>query len=245
MSEESTYIDHNTRRKRNRAFFGILLIFLGGLFLLQQFTSFDLHNWWALFILLPAFGSFSSAWFIFSRTGRFNEGVRSSIGGGLIILTVAVIFLLGLDWSAWWPLMLLVPGFVLFIDGFVLPGSKEADRPLSNRLYRPWLGWTGLAVMFLGAGFLADRLHILTPSLLSPNWWAIAILIPAVGGLLTAVRLLVAGQGLGWAGISNILTTIVFTAVGAVAYAGLSWNILYAIFIIAAGLILLIGVFRR
>jgi hypothetical protein len=245
MSDESTYIPRDNRRIRNRAFFGILLIVLGAIFLLRQFTSFDFRNWWAIFILIPAFGSFSSAWMIYRHSGRFNEGVRSSIGGGLIVLTVALIFFFDLDWSTWWPLMLLVPGFVLFISGFTLPGSKELQRPLAQRLYRPWLGWTGLGVMLLGAGFLANLLGIYDPALLFPNWWALAILIPAAGGGLTALRLLVGGAGLGWAAMSNLLTTAIFAVVGLVAFFGIGWNLLTPIIIIAMGLILLVGVFRR
>ncbi len=245
MSDESTYIPRENRRLRNRVFFGILLILIGALFLLSQFTSFEFYNWWALFILIPVFGSFSSAWFIFQRNGRFSEGVRSSIGGGLIILTVAVIFLLNLNWSAWWPLMVLVPGFVVFANGFPLPGSKELERPLAQRLYRPWMGWTGLGVMALGAGFLADRLGIYNPALVSLNWWAVPILIPAAGGVLTALRLLFSGAGFGWAAMSNLFNTVIFAAVGLVAFYGINWNILVPVLIIAAGLVLLVGVFRR
>ena len=245
MTEESTYIPRDNRRVRNRAFFGILLIVMGALFLLRQYTSFDFRNWWALFILIPAFGSFSSAWLIYQHAGRVNEGVRSSIGGGLITLTVALIFLFNLNWATWWPLMVLVPGFVLFTGGFPLPSSKELDRPLAQRLYRPWMGWTGLGVMVLGAGFLADKLGFFAPALIHNNWWAVAILIPAAGGVLTALRLLVSGAGFGWAAMSNLFTTAVFAAVGLVAFFGIGWNLLTPIIIIAIGLILLVGVFRR
>ena len=245
MTDESTYIPRDNRRMRNRAFFGILLIVLGAIFLLRQFTSFDFRNWWAIFILIPAFGSFSSAWMIYRHSGRINEGVRSSLGGGLITLTVAVIFLFDLDWTTWWPLMLLVPGFVLFTSGFSLPGSKEAARPLAQRLHRPWLGWTGLGVMLLGAGFLAKLLGIYDPALLVRNWWAVAILIPAAGGVLTSLRLVIGGAGFGWAAMSNLVTTAIFAVVGLVAFFGIGWNLLTPIIIIALGLILLIGVFRR
>lgn len=243
MSDET--MRFGDRRKRNRLFLGFLLILAGGLLLLQRFTNFDFTNWWALFILIPAFGAFSSAWIMFQNSGRFTEGVRSSLGGGLVVLTVALIFLLNLDWSVWWPLMVLVPGFSMFMSGFTIPGSREAERPFAQRLHRPWLGWTGLGVMLLGAGFLADGLNLYNPALIAQNWWALPIFVPAVGGVFTALRLLFTGAGFGWAAISNLVTTAIFAVVGVVAYAGLDWNLLTPILIIAIGLVLLVGVFRR
>ncbi|HMN62375.1 MAG TPA: hypothetical protein PJ988_18560 [Anaerolinea sp.] len=61
MTDETTYMPRDDRKKRNRVVFGVILILLGGLFLLQQYTHFDFRNWWALFILIPAFGAFTSA----------------------------------------------------------------------------------------------------------------------------------------------------------------------------------------
>lgn len=233
------------RRRRSGLFWGLILILVGGIFLLQQFTSFQLRNWWAIFILLPAFGSLSTAWWAFQREGRINETVRGSLGGAVIILTVALIFLFGLDWSKWWPLMVLIPGAVVMFNGFPLPGSREIERPYCLRTYRPWLFWNGLGAVFLGGGFLAMNLRIINPAAIIPNWWGIAILIPAVGGLVTAVMLAVAGHGLGWTAIGNLISTSIYAAVGIVALLGISWNLLFPFIIIAVGVVMLVGVFRR
>ena len=99
--------------------------------------------------------------------------------------------------------------------------------------------------MLLGAGFLLDKLHIFSPALYNLNWWAVPILVPAVGGVLTALRLLVTGEGFGWASVSNLVTTAIFAVVGLVALIGIGWNLLAPIIIIAVGLILLTGAFRR
>jgi len=245
MSDEAVYMPRDDRKKRNRVVFGVILILLGGVFLLQQYTNFEFRNWWALFILIPAFGAFTSAVVLWQQSGRFTEGVRGSIGSGLMTLTVAVIFLLNLNWGVWWPLMVIMFGFTLLLSGFPTPGSREAERPLSRRLYRPWLGWTGLGAMVLGAGFLSANLGYYNPALLTLNWWAVPILIPALGGVLTALRLLFSGEGLGWASISNLVTTAIFAVVGLVALSGISWSLLTPIIIIAVGLILLVGAFRR
>jgi hypothetical protein len=232
-------------RPSNRLFLGIILIFIGVIFLLQQAGRFDLRNWWALFILIPAFGSFTSAWYAFQRSGRINEGVRAGLGGGLIVFTVAMMFLFNLDWSIWWPLMVIVPGLVVVFNGFTLPGSREANRPLSLRIYRPWTGWVGLGILFLGIGFQANNLGVIRPTSILHNWWTLAIFFPAFGGLVTALRLAFEGHPFGWAGTSNLIATIVVAAVGVIAFMGVNWNYLAPVILIAAGLILLTGVFRR
>ena len=40
---------------------GLFLIGLGTFFLINNFTDFQLDNWWALFILIPAVSNFSEA----------------------------------------------------------------------------------------------------------------------------------------------------------------------------------------
>lgn len=237
--------DTGNRRHRNRVFLGLLLILAGFLLLLQQFTNFEFRNWWALFLLIPAFGALSTGWLIYQNTGRISESVRGSLNGSLLLLTIAVMFLANLDWAIWWPLVVIAPGIILLLNGFSLPGSYERERPLALRLHRPWLGWSGLGVLFLGAGFLVNQHGIFDPAVLIPHWWAVAILIPAFGGIVTAVRLLVSGDGFKWATVSNLLTTSIFGIVGVIALTGLDWNLLFPIFIIAIGILLLVGVFRR
>ena len=139
------YRSFGTRRNSNRLFFGLILILIGIIFLLQQFGDFSFRNWWALFIMIPAFGSFSTAWYAYQRNHSLNEGVRAGVGGGLITLTISLMFLFNLNWGIWWPLMVVVPGLVIMFNGFSLPGSRESARPLAMRLYRPWSGWIGLA----------------------------------------------------------------------------------------------------
>jgi len=238
-------MDVTPRRAGNRLFFGMILVVIGLVFLLQQISGFSLKNWWALFLLIPVFGSLSSAFFAYRSSGRFNEGVRAGLGGALIVFVLAMIFLLDLDWARWWPLMILAPGVTVFLNGFTLPGSREASRPFAQRIFRPWTGWVGLGVIYLGAGFLLQNLGLFNLAGYMRNWWALALLFPAFGGLLTAIRLAASGAGLGWIALSNIAAAVVFAAVGLIAYFGANWNLVAPVILIAAGLILLTGVFRR
>jgi hypothetical protein len=144
------------RHRRSGVFWGLALIVVGVIIFAQQTGLLSQNfNWWAAFILIPAFASFNTAYNAFRSSGKFNAAVRSSLGGGLIVLTVAVMFLLNLDWSVYWPLMVIVPGFTVFLNGFGRPSSGAGFASVSL--------WIGLGAMFLGAGFLVDNLHILNP----------------------------------------------------------------------------------
>jgi len=89
---------------------GIALIVIGLIFLLSNVTGFRLDNWWALFILIPAVGSFSEAWRNYQRHNRFTRASRSSLLWGVIISLVAFTFLFDLDWGLIWPIFLIIGG---------------------------------------------------------------------------------------------------------------------------------------
>lgn len=89
---------------------GAVLIVIGAVFLLQNVSGFRLNNWWALFILLPAFGSFAMVWRIYQSDGRLTAAARGPLIGGLTMVTIALIFLLDLDWGTIWPVFLIIGG---------------------------------------------------------------------------------------------------------------------------------------
>lgn len=96
---------------------GLILIGIGAFFLLRNFTDFDLENWWALFILIPAFGSLGKFMSSYRRSGRIGDDARGALIGGLIMLFVAAIFLFGLDWGAVWPVFLIIAGLGALLSG--------------------------------------------------------------------------------------------------------------------------------
>ncbi len=92
---------------------GVVLLVLGLVFLLNNLgiTGFALDNWWALFILIPAVASFSTAYRAYQGNGgHMNESVRGPLVGGLILSVVAAVFLLNLSWSVIWPVFLIIIG---------------------------------------------------------------------------------------------------------------------------------------
>jgi hypothetical protein len=218
---------------------GIVLIVLGIVFLLQQF-GIQWNNWWALFILIPAISSLSTAWITWRRSGTFNAAARSAFGGGLILLTLTVMFLLDLDWTVYWPLMLIVPGFSIMLGG--LP-----DRSLDeNQTLRSYVGlglWIGIAMILLGGVFLYNNLASI--SLLDQfafRWYGVIILIPGIGAVINAL-IIFHRNGNKFVTAARVLLGIglVICVFAGLVLAGLDWKLLGAIMVIAAGLIVLLS----
>jgi hypothetical protein len=100
---------------------GAILILLGVVFLLQNLNIPFLANWWALFILIPAFGAFAAAWESYRNNRRLTRGgIGSLVAGGLFTI-LALAFLLNLNVGLFWPLLLIVGGLVLLVVA-LLPG---------------------------------------------------------------------------------------------------------------------------
>lgn len=97
---------------------GAILILLGGIFLLQNtglIESFD--NWWALFILIPAVGSFATAWRMYQQAGqRWTPVATGPLVGGLVLSSLTAMFLFGLDIGMWWPLFLIAGGIATLLS---------------------------------------------------------------------------------------------------------------------------------
>jgi hypothetical protein len=99
---------------------GVVLILIGGYFLFGNLFGFALvGNWWAAFILIPAVYSLARAYEDYRKNGRLTERGRSNLIGGLMIGTVAFIFLFGLNFGNLWPLFLIIIGVGILLRGAV------------------------------------------------------------------------------------------------------------------------------
>lgn len=102
--------------------FGGILILLGIVFLLQNMGLEFLTNWWALFILLPAFGAFTAAWRTYQAAGsHLTAASRGSLIGGLVLTMIAAIFLFNLNWTILGPALLILAGIGILLNA-LLPG---------------------------------------------------------------------------------------------------------------------------
>ncbi len=98
---------------------GVILIVLGLIFLLQNVRGIYLNNWWALFILIPALGSFADAWSRYRQAGRFNRHVRGALISGCVFLLVTATFLFNWNWGIVLPVLLIVWGVSLLLNSLL------------------------------------------------------------------------------------------------------------------------------
>ena len=112
------------RRVRSRGrdpwLVGVILILVGVVFLLQNMTSFYLNNWWALFILIPAFGSISKGWQdVQDAGGKVTTHARSNFIGGVVLTAVSAILLFNLDWAIFGPFLLIAVGAAMLLSSIL------------------------------------------------------------------------------------------------------------------------------
>jgi hypothetical protein len=98
---------------------GTILILLGIVFLLQNMGIPFLANWWALFILIPAFWAFVGAWDSYQDNGRLTQGGAGALAGGILLTILALVFLLDLNVGLFWPILLIVGGLVLLVTALL------------------------------------------------------------------------------------------------------------------------------
>lgn len=98
---------------------GVVLIGIGSVFLLNNFTNFHLDNWWALFILIPAFGSLGNFMRAYRKDDRLSDEARGSLIGSAILFFVAAIFLFGWNWATVWPVFLIIAGLGALLSGLL------------------------------------------------------------------------------------------------------------------------------
>lgn len=98
---------------------GIILIVLGGAFLMQNMGEFyfPFTNWWALFILIPALGSLDRAYRTYKKAGnQFTVFARNSAFVGVILLIVTGMFLFNLSWTYYGPMLLILVGLGVLLN---------------------------------------------------------------------------------------------------------------------------------
>ena len=97
---------------------GIVLILLGGFIYLQTMKIYTLNNWWALFILIPGLAALVEAWRVTrAAEGKFTRRARGSLILGVGLLLVTAVFLLGLNWTIFGPILLVLAGASMIING--------------------------------------------------------------------------------------------------------------------------------
>ena len=195
---------------------GVTLLLVGVVFMaVNLFGVRQLENWWSVFILLPGIlflGLGKSMWW---GNGRFALLPRLSTGLGLILVTVALMFVLNLNWNVWWPLMIVVPG----VANWLLAGARYGAGVTAVLRLGRWLG--GMMIL-LGFTFLADQLHFINlQALFGPfHWWGLFIFIPGVGAFVEGLRVL---RESAWASMSLFIAGVWIVSSGFLEIFALNW----------------------
>ena len=114
--EENNKTTNGNRGPSSNIWIGLIFIGGGAIVLLNQtgLLSFEL-NWWALFILFPAFGSLSGAYNRYRATNNlFDMSVMMPALIGLFMVALMFNLLIGngwnFNWSLYWPIILILIG---------------------------------------------------------------------------------------------------------------------------------------
>ena len=100
---------------------GAILVLVGIFFLLQNFGIQVFVNWWAIFILIPAFWAFVAAWNSYQDASKVTRRVAGSLAVGIILTVLALVFLLNLALGIFWPILLIIGGLFLLLTA-IFPG---------------------------------------------------------------------------------------------------------------------------
>lgn len=219
---------------------GLLLIGIGVLALLREFGGLRLDNWWALFILIPSLLSIWSALETFWRDRALTHVVRDRLLGACYPAAVALIFLLGLSWAHFWPVFVILPGLQMISTALPLT-EKDRSRGRATNVTLPWLGFTGVGAVALGLGFLGRNLGWFEPAAWPTNWWAVTLLAPAVGGLVSAVLLLISDGQFTGAVLASLAAAAVMAVPAVAALSNWRWDLVLPLGMMAAGIVLLAG----
>lgn len=111
--------ERRERRKGNDGWIGgLVMVTIGVIFLVSNYTSFTLNNWWALFILIPVVAIWGDALRTYNAVGRFTGDIAGKLIGSLFPLFVASIFLFGWDWGRVWPGFIILAGLGALVGGW-------------------------------------------------------------------------------------------------------------------------------
>jgi hypothetical protein len=103
---------------QNQTIGAVVLIALGVIFLLKQLHILPLSfNWWALLILVPggvllyrAYDEYRLAGGVLTKSAR-EHGI-----GGTVLVLVAAVFLLNINWGVVWPAFLIIAGVAMWLN---------------------------------------------------------------------------------------------------------------------------------
>ena len=113
---EDQFTSNNEPSRRsfdNNWAMGLALIIVGTLFMLDTFDimNINLHNWWAIFILVPGISMAVRGWKEYREVG--TKSSRSTGFWGVVLIIVAGSFFFNISWNLVFPIILMGLGIYL------------------------------------------------------------------------------------------------------------------------------------
>ena len=105
------------KEQRGNIVLGVVFILVGAAVLFSMTTGYTLHNWWALFMLIPAGKMSMELWQDYETNGRLTKKTSGLIIPITVLLTIISIFLFNLSWSIIWPASFIAVGVSILVGG--------------------------------------------------------------------------------------------------------------------------------
>lgn len=124
--------------------------------------------------------------------------------------------------------------------------QRHTEREERREFRRQHYGWVGpgiggIVLVLLGLVFLAQNFGYVMPD----NWWAVFLLIPAVGAFIAASEVYRAHGQLGGEGTAALLGGIVFAGMAVMFFFDIGWGLFWPLILIAIGAGILIRTYWR
>jgi phosphatidylserine synthase len=97
---------------------GLILLVVGAVLFADNFGYHLPERWWAALLLIPAGGALVSAIRFWQIDTRMSARVTGSLAGGVIFLILACAFFFGVNWSFFWPAILMLVGAALMARSY-------------------------------------------------------------------------------------------------------------------------------
>ena len=107
--------EKNTTAHDNNKVFAVVLILVGAALVASNLTDYSIKNWWALFMLIPVWSMFMTVWRDYQENGRVSRKSSGAIIPGVMILTMAAIFLFNLSSAIIWPTAIIAVGLSILL----------------------------------------------------------------------------------------------------------------------------------
>ena len=96
---------------------GVIILAVGVVFLLRNFGFHLPGHWWAVIIMIPAVASLVTAIRFYRQDGKATARVTGAATGGAVMLAIGLALYFGVNWSLFWPVILIVVGLGIIARG--------------------------------------------------------------------------------------------------------------------------------